>query len=128
MCTPHASNLISVTPLGLSASAPSADNADMSDPDMSSLDNLTSADAVRQAIAEFDALGREPFLDRYGYGPAKRYFVELDGKRYDSKAIYGVAVGYQHPDRGPLRNAEFSGGERTVKRVLENLGFTVEDG
>lgn len=44
---------------------------------------------------------------------------------YDSKAIVGAAFGYQFPDRGPLDAAAFSGGEATVKRKLEELGFEV---
>ena len=88
---------------------------------------LTSADAVQQALDEYDASGRDAFLAKYGYGPAKRYFVERDGKLYDSKAIYGVAVGYEHPDRGYMRNNEFSGGEGMVVPQLEGLGFTIRD-
>ena len=88
---------------------------------------LTSREAVERALDEFDELGREAFLKRYGYGHAKTWFVERDGKLYDSKAIAGVAVGFEHPDRGPMRNDEFSGGERSVKGRLERLGFTVVD-
>jgi MoxR-like ATPase len=88
---------------------------------------LTSREAVERALDEFDELGREAFLKRYGYGHAKTWFVERDGKLYDSKAIAGVAVGFEHPDRGPMRNDEFSGGERSVKGRLEGLGFTVVD-
>ena len=88
---------------------------------------LTSSDAVREALAEFDALGREPFLAKYGFGPAKRYFVEQDGKLYDSKAIYGVAIGFQYPDRGHMRNNEFSGGEGVVIPQLSRLGFQIRD-
>jgi 5-methylcytosine-specific restriction protein A len=67
---------------------------------------------------EFDELGRDPFLAKYGYGHAKRYFVRRNGKLYDSKAIAGVAVGFQYPDRGPMLNSEFSGGEGSVVRRL----------
>jgi len=38
----------------------------------------------------------------------------------------GVAFGYQFPDRGPLKSSQFSGGQRTVERVLVDLGFMVE--
>jgi hypothetical protein len=41
------------------------------------------------------------------------------------KAIVGAAHGFQHPTRGPLSVQDFSGGEQTVKRRLEALGFTV---
>ena len=89
------------------------------------LSDLTSRTAVLNAIAEFDDLGREAFLEKYGYGPARRYFLEYNSRQYDSKAIVGVAYGHQHPDRGPLENSQFSGGERTVQRKLEDLGFSL---
>jgi hypothetical protein len=81
--------------------------------------------AVLQAMVEFDDLGRDTFLTRYGYAPARSYFVVHDGKRYDSKAIAGVAVGKQFQASGPLAASEFSGGEATVKAKLEGLGFEV---
>jgi len=71
------------------------------------LGDLTSAAAVESALDEFDELGREAFLERYGFGRARRYFVRRDGKYYDSKAIAGAAHGYQYPDDGPLANSEF---------------------
>jgi hypothetical protein len=37
-----------------------------------------------------------------------------------------VALGYQFPDLGPLTRDEFSGGENTVQRKLEELGFEVQ--
>lgn len=73
-------------------------------------------------MAEYDSLGRDEFLRKYGYGRALRYFVRDGDARYDSKAIYGVAYGYEHPYRGPLTNDAFTGGEATVKRRLESLG------
>ncbi|GAA4717160.1 DUF3578 domain-containing protein [Sphingomonas lutea] len=87
-----------------------------------SVNLLTSREAVLEAIREWDELGRSAFLQKYGYGSAKSYFVQHDGKAYDSKAIAGVAVGKQFPDRGPLRNDEFSGGE-VVRQKLSALGF-----
>ena len=55
-----------------------------------SLALLTSPEAVLEAMREFDELGREGFLAKYGYGPAKAFFVEQDGHLYDSKALAGV--------------------------------------
>ena len=88
---------------------------------------LTDPVAVRQAISEFDQLGREAFLNKYGYGIARAHFLRVAGKYYDSKAIAGAAYGYQHPDEGALRNDQFSGGDATVKRRLNALGFAVTD-
>ncbi|MDN4984296.1 DUF3578 domain-containing protein [Bradyrhizobium sp. WYCCWR 13022] len=89
------------------------------------LSALSDRDAVLSAIAEYDELGREAFLARYGYGPSRTYFLEHDGRDYDSKAIVGVAVGKQFPDEGPLGADQFSGGEATVRAKLEGLGFQV---
>jgi len=84
---------------------------------------LSKPEAVRAAISEYDQLGRDAFLDKYGFRPARSYFLEHDGRLYDSKAIVGVAVGKEHPERGPLRSDQFSGGEATVRAKLESLGF-----
>jgi hypothetical protein len=93
------------------------------EPDRARLSDLSDKSAVLRAMAEYDELGRDAFLARYGYGPARSYFVVHDGKRYDSKALAGAAVGKQFPASGPLAAAEFSGGEATVKAKLEQLGF-----
>ncbi len=76
-------------------------------------------------IREFDALGRDQFLQKYGYGSATEYFLVFNGKKYDSKAIAGVAVGKQFPARGPMRNNEFTGGLNSVVSKLRQLGFEV---
>ena len=92
------------------------------------LADLTSSAAVRRALDEFDDLGREAFLAKYRFGPATRYFVMHDGRQYDSKAIAGAAYGFQFPLLGALRAADFSGGDATVRRKLEDLGFVVTTG
>ncbi|MCF4122178.1 HNH endonuclease [Antribacter sp. KLBMP9083] len=87
------------------------------------LADLTDPEAVRRAIAEFDAIGRDTFLKRYGFDPAKDYFIVVDDKMYDSKAITGVAHLYQH---GELLTADmFSGGSATVANRVGKLGFEV---
>lgn len=89
------------------------------------LSQLTSRDAVLAAMAEFDRRGRDAFLSTYGFGPAQTYLVRHEGREYDSKAIVGVAFKFQFPERGPLKSSEFSGGEASVRRALERLGFAV---
>jgi hypothetical protein len=86
---------------------------------------LNDRSAVLKAIAEYDDMGREAFLARYGYGPSRSYFLEHEGKIYDSKAIAGVAVGKQFPEEGPLKPSEFSGGDATVRAKLEALEFRI---
>lgn len=86
------------------------------------LGDISAAD-ILAAIKEFESLGREAFLDRYGFGEARRYFILHEGRRYDSKAIVGVAHRYSHGK--PLASSDFSGGENTVAAVLRRHGFTV---
>ena len=87
------------------------------------LSDLTS-EAVKRAIEEFDRLGPDRFLKKYGFGRARKYVIRKDGRSYDSKAIAGAAHGYLL-GHAPLWADEFSGGEATVKKTLENLGFEV---
>lgn len=87
------------------------------------LSDLT-PEAVNKAIEEFDHLKREAFLKKYGYGQARNYVLQANNRSYDSKAIAGAAHGYL-PGQSPLSAKEFSGGETTVKKLLEDLGFTV---
>jgi hypothetical protein len=89
------------------------------------LEELTSPDAVLQAIHEYERLGQDAFLGKYGFRPARNCLLLHEGERYDSKAIAGAAHGYQYPDRGPLRPGDFNGGAPTVS-ALEALGFEVE--
>ncbi|MGX9117879.1 HNH endonuclease [Mesorhizobium sp. BHbsci] len=81
--------------------------------------------AVLRAIEEYDQLGRPNFLKHYGFGKARSYVLEHEGKPYDSKAIVGVAHRYARPDLGPLKASDFSGGDATVRKKLEQLGFQV---
>lgn len=78
---------------------------------------------VRQAAAEYDELGQDEFLARYGFGRALAYLLILDGKSYDSKAILGVA--YQFATGRPLGPHDFSGGVHGAASVLWDLGFEI---
>jgi 5-methylcytosine-specific restriction enzyme A len=88
---------------------------------------VTLADVTRTgvlaAVAEFDRVGRDAFLRSTGFGRAHTYFLEHDGRVYDSKAIMGYAHGVS--TGAPLGPGDFSGGEQTVAPRLEALGFTV---
>jgi putative restriction endonuclease len=90
------------------------------------LSDITDRGAVLSAIAEFDRIGRDAFLAKYDFGESRSYWLVHEGKRYDSKAIIGAAHGYARPDLGALAATDFSGGEATVQRKLEELGFAVE--
>lgn len=89
------------------------------------LKDITDSAAVAMALKEFDDLGRDKFLAKYGFGPSRAYFISHEGKQYDSKAIVGAAHGYQHPHLGPMGHDEFSGGDQAAVRLLRQLGFTV---
>lgn len=81
---------------------------------------------MNAALAEFHHLGRDAFLAKYGFKPARDYFVRnpLTGDLCDSKAIVGVA--FRHlADALPLTPNLFSGGARTVELQLKRLGFEV---
>jgi len=49
-----------------------------------SLADLT-PESVRQAIAEFDRVGQDSFLNTYGFGRAHGYFLIHNGQPCDSK-------------------------------------------
>jgi len=90
------------------------------------LSDLT-APAVNQAIEEFKQLKRKAFLKKYKFGPARGYLLEQDGRTFDSKPIAGAAHGYL-PGRQPLTAKDFSGGEATVRKQIEALGFRFVNG
>lgn len=91
------------------------------------LNSLTRRDAVLAAINEFSLLGRDAFLEKYGFGRAREYFVvdPESGRWCDSKAIVGAALSLQHPEQAPFGPSRFSGGEATVAERLRQLGFEV---
>lgn len=90
-----------------------------------SISELTEPNAVLKAIQEFDEIGRERFLERYDFGPSKKFYLVHQGKYYDSKAILGAAYGYQFPTRGPLPFDEFKGGDQAIHLLSDGLGFKV---
>ncbi|MDN4520552.1 hypothetical protein QYF68_22415 [Mycolicibacterium austroafricanum] len=80
-------------------------------------------DGVLRAMREYDESGADSFLSKYGFAPATLYRVAEHGRQYDSKAIVGVAHGYS---TGQFWTAsDFTGGQRTVVKTLEALGFTI---
>ena len=88
-----------------------------------SFKDIDDREAIKKAVAEFDELGRDAFLSKYGFGRGRAYFLKFNGKTYDSKAIVGVAHKYQFGKA--LTSGDFSGGERTVVDLLRGLKFEV---
>ncbi len=86
---------------------------------------ITDRKPVLEAIAEFDRIGREAFLGKYGFRQSTHLFVKHEGRRYDIKALAGAVHGYAAPDEGPLKNTAFSSGKPLVD-LFRRLGFEVE--
>ncbi|MEU1941094.1 HNH endonuclease signature motif containing protein [Streptomyces sp. NPDC020125] len=85
---------------------------------------LTDAGIVRRVIKEYDASGRDAFLGEHGFERANQYYLQVDGRLYDAKAIANVAYRYERQDPdAPV----ISGGREHSNRLLERLGFTVVD-
>jgi hypothetical protein len=79
------------------------------------------ATAVLAAVGEFDELGRDAFLKKYGFGKSRGYFLQHQSKPYDSKAIAGAAHGKLGEGFEALAPADFSGGDKTVAKRLREL-------
>lgn len=84
-----------------------------------------SADCVLAAIAEFDSLGRDAFLARYGFEPTDTPAVVHKGQEYDGVALLAGAQSHIAAGYAPLRPAEVIGREADVVRHFRQLGFAV---
>ena len=85
------------------------------------------AESVERAILEYDRLGREGFLATFGFDVARhRHHLIREGRRYEVKAVVGVAHGYDRPDLGLLPPQDLTGNDGAITRLLESLGFYVE--
>jgi len=87
-------------------------------------DRVSNAD-VERAIGEYDRLGPDAFFAAHGYAPTTTYDLVWDEHRYPPKAILGTAYELATGER--LASADFEGGRSGAVRVLERLGFTVEE-
>lgn len=87
------------------------------------LTDLTQSVAVERAMAEFRAMGRGAFVEKYGFRRSRDFFVVHEGRAYDSKPLAAAAHGHQ-PGFRPLEWDDFSGGDPVIK-TFERLGFHV---
>jgi hypothetical protein len=78
--------------------------------------NVDKIKYVVAAIKEFEEIGREEFLSKYGFGHAREYFIEYKGTRYDCKAI--LVAAYYHQFEPDLL---VDGKEDEFKKHLEKL-------
>jgi 5-methylcytosine-specific restriction protein A len=86
---------------------------------------LTDRKHVQDAIDEFDELGREAFIEKYGGRKSLSFFLVHKERLYDSKPIVASALTRQLQSHDLILCNRFSGGDATVKRALEELGLSV---
>lgn len=85
------------------------------------------AQSIREAIIEFDQIGRDRFLAKYRIGRAKTKFIVSDGQRYDLKAIIAAAHSYIRRGGSPLTANDFKSSDAKVASHIQSLGFEIED-
>ena len=87
------------------------------------LEDITHRDMVEKALKEFDHLGIDAMLKKYGRGPSTRWYVLFEGKCYDQKLILRAA--HKLAGLGCLLSSDFKA--KNAQRRLSTLGFTVTD-
>ena len=87
-------------------------------------DNVTHAHVV-SAIQEYDRLGPERFFAEHGFAPTTTYDLVWEKRRYPPKAILGTAYELATGER--LASGDFEGGKSGAVRVLEKIGFSVQE-
>jgi hypothetical protein len=85
---------------------------------------VTHADVLR-AIKDYDHLGPERFFSEHGFAPTTTYELAWENRRYPPKAILGTAYEFATGER--LGSADFEGGKTGAVKVLQRLGFVVEE-
>ncbi|GAA2541565.1 hypothetical protein GCM10009860_23020 [Microbacterium mitrae] len=89
---------------------------------MVSYSSLTDHSAITQAFDEFDKLGRELFLIRYGFKEVNESFVVARSGRYDTRALFAAAYEYQTGDALSARQITGFAGAATQ---FTALGYVV---
>lgn len=83
-----------------------------------------SRDDVMRAIQEYDRLGPDQFFAQHGFAPTTTYELIYNDRSYPPKAVLGTA--YEFATGRRLASGDFEGGKAGAVRVLEKLGFTVQ--
>jgi hypothetical protein len=78
---------------------------------------------VLAAIHEYDEVGQDAFLDRYGFARSREDVLRYADHSYDSKAVLGAAVRYATGTAAT--SGDFSDGKSGAARVLRDLDFEV---
>ena len=100
-------------------------------PTFAVLDELRISDALTKAailatLEEYDRLGRDGFLRRYGYARARTRWIRHRNNRYDMKPIWRAA--FAHMDGGHALTPEderYETNSDSVQRDLQHLGFEI---
>ena len=100
-------------------------------PTFAVLDQLRISDglnkeAVLAALEEYDQLGRDGFLRRYGYASARTRWIRYGKNRYDMKPIWRAA--FAHMEGGHALTPEderYETNSDSVQRHLQHLGFKI---
>jgi ribosomal protein L32 len=79
---------------------------------------------VLLVLEEFDRIGADEFLSRYGFDQAGVHELVHNSSTYDSLAVLGVA--HLRATGELASDADISGGAASAAEVLRGLGFTVE--
>jgi hypothetical protein len=87
--------------------------------------NRVSRADVLRAIKDYDLLGPERFFSEHGFAPTTTYELAWEKRRYPPKAILGTAYEFATGQR--LGSSDFEGGRTGAVRVLQELGFTVQE-
>ena len=87
------------------------------------LEDITDKDMVERALKEFDRLGIDAMLEKYGGGPSTRWYVRFEDKCYDQKLVLRAA--HQLSDLGPLPPGRGTFTAAEARRWLDKLGFDV---
>jgi 5-methylcytosine-specific restriction enzyme A len=77
---------------------------------------------VISAIQEFNDIGKEAFLNHYGFGESRDYDLIYEGNPYPPKAIIGVA--YKYFSGSPLSSDECKSSS-TLRSKYRELGFKI---
>ena len=88
-------------------------------------DGLTKA-AILETLEEYDRLGRDGFLRRYGYAGARTRWIHHGENRYDMKPIWRAA--FAHMEGGHAltpKDEKYETNSDSVQRHLQHLGFIV---
>jgi hypothetical protein len=86
-------------------------------------DRVTRTEVFR-ALKEYDELGADRFLSKWGFGPTTTYDLIWETRRYPPKAILGAAFAMAVGRR--IASKDFEGGKSGAVKVLVGLGFNVQ--